>query len=176
MALIKCSECGKEISNLAKHCTNCGFPLAEEKSQISVKAVEKKTNYAEILKKYKYPLIGCLVFILGVIAAIINIAPNYGVKPDNMSEESYECGIQALDYLDKYMAGEIDQETCYFYLDMLYTRSSSIRNEGYSGDSSVSTYILLSSVSVLIDGNSIYVKTSDIEEARDNLAKILNEK
>ena len=27
MALIKCPECGKEVSDKAKSCTNCGFPM-----------------------------------------------------------------------------------------------------------------------------------------------------
>ena len=27
MALVKCPECGKEISNLAKSCPNCGCPI-----------------------------------------------------------------------------------------------------------------------------------------------------
>ena len=29
MALIKCSECGKEISNKADKCPNCGNPIHE---------------------------------------------------------------------------------------------------------------------------------------------------
>ena len=29
MALIKCPECGKEISNKAKCCIHCGYPLDE---------------------------------------------------------------------------------------------------------------------------------------------------
>ncbi len=29
MALIKCPECGKEMSSLAKVCINCGCPIAE---------------------------------------------------------------------------------------------------------------------------------------------------
>ena len=28
MALIKCPECGKEISNYAKECNQCGYPLS----------------------------------------------------------------------------------------------------------------------------------------------------
>ena len=28
MALIKCSECGKEISDKAKSCPNCGSPVS----------------------------------------------------------------------------------------------------------------------------------------------------
>ena len=31
MALIVCPECGKEISNKAKICINCGYPLSEIK-------------------------------------------------------------------------------------------------------------------------------------------------
>lgn len=30
MALIKCPECGREISNKAKACIHCGYPLQEE--------------------------------------------------------------------------------------------------------------------------------------------------
>ena len=29
MALIKCPECGKEVSDKAKTCINCGYPLSE---------------------------------------------------------------------------------------------------------------------------------------------------
>ena len=29
MALIKCPECGKEISNKSKQCIHCGYPLDE---------------------------------------------------------------------------------------------------------------------------------------------------
>lgn len=38
MALIKCSECGKEISDKAKVCVNCGNPIFQEK----VKTIQKK--------------------------------------------------------------------------------------------------------------------------------------
>ena len=32
MALIKCSECGKEISDTAKSCPNCGYTIHNKKS------------------------------------------------------------------------------------------------------------------------------------------------
>lgn len=32
MALIKCSECGKEVSSKAKVCPNCGNPIAIDKT------------------------------------------------------------------------------------------------------------------------------------------------
>lgn len=45
MALIKCPECGKEISDKAPACIHCGFPLSllNESSEIKEK-VEVKTN------------------------------------------------------------------------------------------------------------------------------------
>lgn len=38
MALIKCSECGKEISDKAKTCIHCGNPIHEER----VKTMKRK--------------------------------------------------------------------------------------------------------------------------------------
>lgn len=38
MVLIKCSECGKEISSKARSCPNCGNPIYKEK----VKTMKKK--------------------------------------------------------------------------------------------------------------------------------------
>lgn len=36
MALIKCSECGKEISNKATTCPNCGCPIEKEKKKVRI--------------------------------------------------------------------------------------------------------------------------------------------
>ena len=43
MALIKCPECGQEISDKAKFCIHCGFPLVDEAEEIS--NVTHKTDY-----------------------------------------------------------------------------------------------------------------------------------
>lgn len=44
MALIKCPECGKEISNKAKACIHCGYPLDEELSNGTCESVEIKKH------------------------------------------------------------------------------------------------------------------------------------
>lgn len=49
MALIKCSECGKEISDKAKICINCGSPIAEEKNDVAT----DKTNTITIVEDKK---------------------------------------------------------------------------------------------------------------------------
>jgi len=35
MALVKCKECGKEVSNKAEVCVECGFPLSKKKKNSS---------------------------------------------------------------------------------------------------------------------------------------------
>lgn len=61
MALIKCPECGKEISNIANHCIHCGFPLnvaTEERNAINSKlesniCIIDGTSYDLTELKYK---------------------------------------------------------------------------------------------------------------------------
>lgn len=76
MALIKCPECGKEISDQAASCPNCGCPVKKtnsdfgednsgKKVEISIKKLDIKLN-----KKTKGILGGvivCLVILIGVI-------------------------------------------------------------------------------------------------------------
>lgn len=44
MALIKCPECGKEISDKSKQCIHCGYPIEQ---------VNKNTTYAIYIKNVK---------------------------------------------------------------------------------------------------------------------------
>lgn len=37
MALIKCPECGKEISDKANACIHCGYPLNEQKEDFGIR-------------------------------------------------------------------------------------------------------------------------------------------
>ena len=66
MALITCQECGKEHSEFAEKCPNCGFPnnkLTEEKEpETNSKSTENKVQS-------KNGCMGCLGF--GVIAIIV---------------------------------------------------------------------------------------------------------
>lgn len=53
MALISCPECGKEISNRAKFCIYCGFPLDElqnrpNQTAVTVSSINKASNICRI--------------------------------------------------------------------------------------------------------------------------------
>lgn len=76
MALIKCSECGKEISDQAASCPNCGCPIkkvnsdsgednSEKKIEISIKKPDIKLN--KRTKGILGGVIVCLVILIGVI-------------------------------------------------------------------------------------------------------------
>ena len=41
MALIKCPECGKDISNTSEKCIHCGFPIEKPKKKDWIKAHRK---------------------------------------------------------------------------------------------------------------------------------------
>lgn len=78
MALIKCSKCGKEISDKAAACPGCGCPVevvsevpvsyeVAEEAQPSVLLPEKKTDSFKIVRI----IIGCVCgLILGVSFAV----------------------------------------------------------------------------------------------------------
>ena len=67
MALIKCTECGKEISSKAKTCPHCGAPLVKEKKKGS-----------------------CLTKILGMVILFIGLIFMIGALSNMVSSESEE--------------------------------------------------------------------------------------
>lgn len=67
MALIKCSECGKEISNKADACPTCGNPI--HKPAIEGEEKEKIVTIEQTSKKWKKQ--GCLSAVLYVFGIII---------------------------------------------------------------------------------------------------------
>lgn len=57
MALIKCPECGKEISDKASVCVNCGYPVSEYVEELKIEEERKRveqleTQQEEEKKKY----------------------------------------------------------------------------------------------------------------------------
>lgn len=65
MSLIKCPECGKEISDAAESCPNCGKPI---------KQVQHNTNDTVNIVPKKKRGKGCLIAIIVFVLVIIGIA------------------------------------------------------------------------------------------------------
>ena len=74
MALIKCPECKKEISDTNKKCPHCGFKI---KNNINFKEMISKIKFKDILDKLKnnkkmlYSIIVVLLFIVFILFLVI---------------------------------------------------------------------------------------------------------
>ena len=65
MALIKCNECGKEVSDKANTCPNCGAPITEDEIKKEIKAGIYVTKKLAIVLIVALSLIILCTFIFG---------------------------------------------------------------------------------------------------------------
>lgn len=83
MALIKCPECGKEISDKAKTCPNCGSPVSSGQPEVrSVSSSSKnrpKRNSQLGIAALILSILGC-TFVIGAIMAVIDLCKKDGNK------------------------------------------------------------------------------------------------
>lgn len=93
MSLVKCPECGKEISDRATSCPNCGCPV--EKTSIP----QGLNNQPPVNKKKKGH--GCLIPSIFLLALLIGlcVAVSQGVKDVEEHPEKYD-GSVAKKYID----------------------------------------------------------------------------
>ena len=80
MALTNCPKCGREVSDKAGYCSNCGHKICGENN---VSFVSKLTDI--VLKK---PIIFCLCIVL-VICCIVSISWNSNDNDDYSSNNNY---------------------------------------------------------------------------------------
>lgn len=73
MALINCPECGKEVSDNAEVCVNCGFPIVKNRNQKKTKKDKKQSVYGII--GFVVSLVGmCFGLYEGIFLWIISLA------------------------------------------------------------------------------------------------------
>ncbi len=97
MALIKCSECGKQISNKAKQCIHCGAPIEMEKE------INKEEKNNEIVSADKNVMnttpkqntnnnsnnaVGCIVGLIFLVVIVILVLYGVGVFDSDKSEKN----------------------------------------------------------------------------------------
>ena len=96
MALIKCKECGKEISDKATTCPNCGCPVElDEKVVQPLQQPNLNTQAQQPVKRKKGH--GCLITIIVFIAIMVvfSIAVSFGVKDVQKNPQKYDDSIAA---------------------------------------------------------------------------------
>jgi uncharacterized membrane protein YvbJ len=68
MAMMMCSECGKDVSSKATACPGCGAPIAGSGSGTPVQTIEKTAKQLKV-----HQLISSIMFVGGLLWTIIAI-------------------------------------------------------------------------------------------------------
>lgn len=106
MALMKCPECGKEISSLAKSCPNCGCPIASSNAVSG--SVEQQNMEAALVvsAKHLHPQNRSQKFIVALVAIIIGILVIvFLFVVPNLKESDYNQALSLLESGD-YIEGQ----------------------------------------------------------------------
>ncbi|MGN0411228.1 MAG: zinc ribbon domain-containing protein [Candidatus Fimousia sp.] len=117
MALINCPECGKEISDNAKKCPNCGYPISKKK--ITIGELEWNDFYNKHKKKIIGIAIGLIILIIGSIYANMQATQN--------QKEDYETELVTVAsamYLDASNAEELCNLTAKVWYNAIYQEES----------------------------------------------------
>lgn len=137
LALIKCSECGKEISDRARSCPHCGCPVEGTEELVDKIVVEKEapeekteeTKSGEIKPKEKKKLskkgiIAIIVAIVVIAAAVIAYyvlttdSRNYNSAKELFKEEKFQEALEMFTELGDYEDSAEMVEKCEYELSV----------------------------------------------------------
>lgn len=90
MALIKCPECGKEISDKATTCPNCGCPVKESSNMVQTPPVENTHPAPPVRKKKGHGCLVCIIIFFALAAFVGFMASKSGTATKNKSNSETE--------------------------------------------------------------------------------------
>lgn len=101
MALIRCPECGKEISDKAEICVNCGYPLSS-KDRISNRydSSEPVPLWKKVLNHMPYIIIGLLLFEIVLIIVYGVLSYIYGPLEGIILDKIHEWSSSFHEFVD----------------------------------------------------------------------------
>lgn len=89
MALINCPECGKEVSDKAGNCPNCGCPITPVNVEVKQNnVVEPVTNTGASPKKKVNPILFVIIGVVVVVAIIIAVVVSGNLKKSKTYDEA----------------------------------------------------------------------------------------
>ena len=137
MALIKCSECGREISDKASSCPHCGCPVTGKEELLEKPSVEKEVSEgnneetkpesgkSEDKKKLsKGGIIAIIVAVVVIVAVVIAYfvlttdSRNYNAASDLFKEEKYQEALEMFTELGDYEDSAEMVEKCKYELSV----------------------------------------------------------
>lgn len=92
MALINCPECGKQVSDVASSCPNCGYPISKKTNNTISSVTKNPTNTVNTNNRYNSSsgnksvgiFLACLIF-FGLICFIFFCIGGSNKKPSETS-------------------------------------------------------------------------------------------
>jgi len=156
MALIKCSECGSEISDQANTCPNCGIKIRKDNKKVE-----------------KFLIIGIPILIVVFILVAVSI---YGAnaKPNGMDKDTYNLGISALAITDDYLDAKISSKDAKSKLEDVQSRLDQLYDVKKEPIAlSISTYISCITTTMVINTLTPSLG-SDATKYRNEIAGFLN--
>jgi len=146
MSIIICHECGKEMSNAAKSCPNCGAP-----NKI---VSENKKDGAKLI-----------VFVVVALVLISAAIVWYASQNPDIDKTTYNLGKQAIEITDDYLDGIISGGEARHKLDNVHER---LKNND-------DTETLLVSIDITLISSGIFLGEPDTEivARRNKLAEKL---
>lgn len=172
MALIKCPECEKEISDQASTCPNCGCPV----TKTGMAMFSEQTSYTPT--KSKFPVVP--VIVVAIIVILIGFAIYYinTKKPANVSEEMYSYGESAIKIVDDYIDNEISYDVANQKLSGISDSADYYYDNEDDNTKKLHDFIIKSSISLL--DSTLYFEHSgkatyfELLDRRNELAEELN--
>jgi hypothetical protein len=127
MSLIKCKECGKEISDQALACPNCGCPVTKENINMQQPIVKKKKSHGCLISFLIF--IGFIAVLWTLLTSIVSDNSENNAKGSvlattlNLTDDQEadildvfdKCGIGEISSIQKFQSG--DGHTSYYVTD-----------------------------------------------------------
>lgn len=127
-----------------------------------------------------------LVSLLLVVSLLLSLSACGNSKPENLTQETYNLGKQALEVMDNYLAGKMDEKTAEEELSEIYDQleavGEALQEKADGGDVDALSYAfsnghicftVSSFVLGMLGAENAYGNMYDCQEMRDNLASDL---
>lgn len=173
MAIIKCPECGKDISDKAKECIHCGCPI-ENKEPQKVEVVKKRNKMSK--KKKITIVISIIVAICGIIGGIFfyNELKKNDKKIDIGLYKSQLDGATSL-----MLIGSIDANECGNLINSVWYNSiwekSDSKTDKYTKKNGKFNDDFNDSLSTLFDDQDFSKKIDELKDNQEEVKKTMKE-
>lgn len=134
MALIKCPECNREISDIAKSCPHCGYNL------FATKLSKKKSSLSKILKSRKFKTAISIVLLVFVGIMVFLTMKDNKYKSFSGKYKSSDDVIPSVIIFDEDGSGKYTAAGITYYFDYTLSKGTVCIETTYSSKWPIMTY------------------------------------